>query len=69
MRWKIEKVTNPTSSIPYVVFSLSDSFLYPHVPLIAKLEVANKALAEEKASRQVADHAIWASQEFNSALT
>jgi hypothetical protein len=38
------------------------------VALTIKLEAANKALAEEKTSRQVADQALWDAQESNSVL-
>jgi hypothetical protein len=31
-----------------------------HIDLTAKLEATNKALAEEKSSRQLADQALWA---------
>jgi hypothetical protein len=53
MWWMIGKVTDLTSFVPYVVFTLSDLFSYLCVAMTTKLEVANKALAEEKASRQV----------------
>jgi hypothetical protein len=42
---------------------------YLCVALTAKLEVANKALVEEKASRQIVDQALQVVQESNSALT
>jgi hypothetical protein len=44
------------------------SFFIICAAMIANLEVANKALAEERASLQVVDHALWASQESNSTL-
>jgi hypothetical protein len=50
MLWMIGKVNDLTSSIPYVVFTLSDLFLYLLVALIAKLEAVNKVLAEESFS-------------------
>jgi hypothetical protein len=37
--------------------------------LSAKPEVANKVLVTEKAARQVADQALWASQGTSTALT
>jgi hypothetical protein len=40
-----------------------------YTDLAATLEAANRALAEEKSSWQVADHALRAAQESNSALT
>jgi hypothetical protein len=39
------------------------------VALSTKLEVANKALSKERATGQVADQALRASQEMGSALT
>jgi hypothetical protein len=38
------------AAITYVVFTLSDLFFCLPIALAAKLEVANKALAEERAS-------------------
>jgi hypothetical protein len=39
------------------------------IALTVKLEATNKALSEEKASRQIADQELWAVQESNFALT
>jgi hypothetical protein len=50
MLWMIGKVNDLTPSIPYVVFTLSDLFLYLLVALTAKLEAVNKVLAEESFS-------------------
>jgi hypothetical protein len=33
------------------------------IALTTKLEAANQALAKEKASQQIANHALWAAQE------
>jgi Asp-tRNA(Asn)/Glu-tRNA(Gln) amidotransferase B subunit len=49
--------------------SFVDRILHIHIALSAKLEAANKALAKERATRQVADQALQASQEMGSALT
>jgi hypothetical protein len=48
--------------------AFADFILPICVALTAKLEATNKALAEERASRQVADQALRASQESRSAL-
>jgi hypothetical protein len=48
--------------------SFIDFIVLIYVALIANLEAANKVLDEEKASWQVVDQALQASQESNSAL-
>jgi hypothetical protein len=65
----IAKVTNLTSLIPYATFTLYNMFSYLCVALTEKLEAASKALTKERTSQQVADQALWASQESNSTLT
>jgi hypothetical protein len=65
----IGKVTNLTSLIPYATFTLYNMFSYLCVALTEKLEAASKALTKERTSQQVADQALWASQESNSTLT
>jgi hypothetical protein len=67
--WRlIGKVIGPTASILHATCIFVDFILHICVPSIAKMEAANKALAEERASRQVADQALQAAQESNSAL-
>jgi hypothetical protein len=44
-------------------------FLWMYTDLAAKLEATNKAVAGERSSRQVADQAILAAQESNTALS
>jgi hypothetical protein len=61
---------NPTPSILHDICTFCWFYSsYLHVALTAKLEVANKKLAEEKTSQQVANQALWATQESNFALT
>jgi hypothetical protein len=77
----IGKVTGPTSLLQDA-HSFVDFFIFVYVALTAKLEAAEKALADERAARLIADqslvnervtrHAVdqslQASQEANAAL-
>jgi hypothetical protein len=54
MRRPIGKVIGPPSMI-HAACSFADFTLHIYVPLPTKLEATNKALAEERASRQVVD--------------
>jgi hypothetical protein len=56
-------------SLFHATCSFADRILLMCVALSTKLEVANKALSKERATRQVADQALRASQETGSALT
>jgi hypothetical protein len=56
----IRKVANLTSLSHDVVLLLLILFFWIYIDLDAKVEAANKALAEEKSSRQVADQALQA---------
>jgi hypothetical protein len=64
----IGKVIGPPSLL-HTTYSFANHVLHLYVALAAKLEVANKALAEERVDRQVVGQALWASQEMGSALT
>jgi hypothetical protein len=56
-------------SLFHATCSFADRILLMCVALSTKLEVANKTLSKERATRQVADQALRASQETGSALT
>jgi hypothetical protein len=74
------KVTRPPSLLQDISSS-TDFTLLTHIALAAKLEAADKALAEERAARQIANqslaeeraarsnHSLQASQEASAALT
>jgi hypothetical protein len=57
----IGKVIDHAPSILHVACTFADFILHIYVALTAKLEAANKALAEERASQQVTDQALRAS--------
>jgi hypothetical protein len=62
----IRKVICP--SLLHASLSSADFILLTHIALTAKLEVVERALAEERAVRQVVDQALEASKETCAAL-
>jgi hypothetical protein len=51
------KVTSPPSLLQDT-YTFADFFIFIYVALIAKLEVAEKALANERAAHEIADRSL-----------
>jgi septal ring factor EnvC (AmiA/AmiB activator) len=68
LRSPIRKVIGPPSLL-HAICPFADFILQICVALTAKVEAAEKALAEEKAAHQVVDQALQTSQEAGSTLT
>jgi hypothetical protein len=64
----IGKVIGPPSLL-HTTRDFVDHILHICVALTVKLEAANKALTEERATRQVPNQILWASLETCSVLT